>query len=155
MGSSFLCLLLEGLHGWGIKPEINQTKATHASDRWITFWVHRDIFANQLLPQGNGDPSGCSAHTQCSSIQPVTELVRGTPDGFVAANAWRCPGTWLVMLETCNHTQLGGTETLMLFCPTHLSLQWSPQWERKLKSNDWDLLCVCVFVLTGFNLDDS
>ena len=143
------------LHAWGIKTEIKQTKATRASDRWITFWVHREIFANQLPPQGNGDPLGCSAHTQCSNIQPVTELMRWTLGRFASTNAWRCPGTWLVMLETRNHMQLGGTETLTLFCPTHLNLQWSPRWERKSKSNDWDLLCVCVFVLTGSNLNDS
>lgn len=153
MDSSFLSMVFEGLHGWGIKPEMKRKQHVRATGGLLSGCL--EVFTNPLPPQSNGDPSGCSVCTQCSNIQPVRELMRWTPGRFVAANAWRYPGTWLVVLETRNYVQLDGTETLTLFCPTPLNLQWSLQWEKKSKSNDWDLLCVCVFVLTGSNLDDS
>lgn len=48
MGCSVLCLVFEGLHGWDIQTEINQTKAACASNRWISglLFRHRDLHFN-------------------------------------------------------------------------------------------------------------
>lgn len=43
--------------------------------------------------------------------------------GEICSTKWRCSGTWLVVLETHNHRQLGGTEIPTFSCSTHLNLQ--------------------------------
>lgn len=127
MGYSVLCMVFEGLHGWDVQTEINQTKAACASNRWISGLLSRcrDLYFN-YHHQSMGIQMDVMHMCNALTISLVQSLW-----GQFWGDLWQqMPGDscrlGLVMLKHIGLLeQLGVTEILMLLCPSHLNLQWS------------------------------